>query len=332
MKRFIYVLVLPILAVATTAPALAKDIDKDFHKSFDVKEGAVLHLEHGDGDVTITPWDKNVVDVEVHYRAEAKSLGVGGKVHFDVQFDQSGDAINVIGEERIRGSVGFRYFKRYEYTYDIRAPRYVRLDLEGEDGDVDIRNWRAEIDCTLEDGDVDLEDVISPRTRIDLEDGDVTIRGLEGELMVDAEDGDVELTRCRVSLCGISLEDGDLTVRQSEGDFEIDVEDGDINLYQLRASELEVSASDGDIDLELLKSDNVDWDISTEDGDVSIDFESGISADFTIETEDGHIRLDVPNAADLGKRKHRASGELRGGQGRIYIDTAAGDVTFRESD
>ncbi len=332
MKRFICIFVLPILTVAATVPALAKDLSKDFHKSFDVKQGTVLHLEHGDGDVTITHWDKNVVDVEVHYRAEAKSLGVGGKVHFDVQFDQSGDVINVIGEERIRGSVGFRYFKRYEYTYDIRAPRYVRLDLEGEDGDVDIRNWRAEIDCTLEDGDIDLEDVISARTRINLEDGDVTIRGLEGELMVDAEDGDVELTRCKVSRCGISLEDGDLTVRQSEGDFEIDAEDGDINLYQLRASALEVSASDGDVDLDLLKSDNVDWDISTEDGDVSINFESGISAGFTIETEDGHIRLDVPDAADLRKRNHRASGEFHDGRGRIYIDTAAGDVTFRESD
>jgi hypothetical protein len=332
MRRFICLLVLPILAVAATVPALAKDFSKDFHRSFDVKQGTVLHLEHGDGDVTITPWDKNVIDVEVHYRAEVKSLGVGGRVHFDVQFDQSGDVIKVIGEERIRGSVGFRYFRRYEYTYDIRAPRYVRLDLEGEDGDVDIRNWRAEINCTLEDGDVELEDVVSPRTQIDLEDGDVSIHGLEGELMVDAEDGDVDLSRCKVSRCRISLEDGDLTVRQSEGDFEIDVEDGDVNLYELRAGSLEITASDGDIDLDLLKSDDVDWDISAEDGDVSVDLESGISAGFTIETEEGRIRLDVPDAADLRERKHRASGELHGGQGRIRIDTAAGDVTLRESD
>jgi hypothetical protein len=332
MRRFICLLVLPILAVAATIPALAKDVSKDFHKSFDVKQGAVLHLEHGDGDVTITPWDKDVVDVDVHYRAEVKSLGVGGKVYFDVLFDQSGDVIKVIGEERISGSVGFRYFRRYDYTYDIRAPRYVRLDLEGEDGDVDIRNWRAKIDCTLEDGDVELEDVVSPRTQIDLEDGDVSIHGLEGELVVDAEDGDVELSRCKVSRCRISLEDGDLTVRQSEGDFEIDAEDGDINFYESRAGALEIRGSDGDVDLNLLKSGSVDWDVSTEDGDVSIDLEAGISAGFTVETEEGHIRLDVPDTADLRERRHRASGELHGGQGRIRIDTAAGDISLRESD
>jgi DUF4097 and DUF4098 domain-containing protein YvlB len=332
MKRFICVFVVPILAVAATVPALAEDLDRDFHKSFDVKQGAVLHLEHGDGDVTITSWDKDMVDVEVHYRAEVKSPGAGGKVHFDVQFDQSGNTIKVIGEERIRGSLGFRYFRRYEYTYDVRAPRYVKLDLEGEDGDVDIRNWRAAIDCTLEDGDVELEDVISARTHVELEDGDVTIRGLEGELILDAEDGEVELSRCKLSRCRIGMEDGDLTVRQSEGDFEIDSEDGDINFYESRAGELEIGGSDGDIDLNLLKSNDVDWDISTEDGDVSIDLESGISAAFTIQTEDGHIRLDIPDASDLREKRHRASGEIHGGQGRIRIDTAAGDITLRESD
>lgn len=332
MRRFIRALVLPVVTITATIPASGKEISKDFHRSFDVKEGVTLRLEHGDGDITIAPWDQDVLDVKVIYRAEVKSLGVGGKVHFDVQFEQSGDAINVIGEERISGSVGFRYFKRYEYTYDIRAPRYVKLDLEGEDGDVEIRNWRAKIDCRLEDGDIPLEDIVCPTTRIDLEDGDVNIHGLEGNLILDAEDGNVELIRCKTPACRISVEDGDVTIRESQGDFEIDAEDGDINLYELRAQGLEIKTSDGDVDLELLKTDNIDLDISTEDGDVSVDLESGTSASFTVETDEGNIRLDVPAATDLTKRKHRASGELNGGQGRIRIDTAAGNVVLREAD
>jgi hypothetical protein len=89
MKRFVFALFVPSLLVAMTATASGKEIKKDFQKSFDVKEGVTLHLEHGDGDVTISPWDNDIVDVEVHYRAESKSLGVGGKVYFDVEFKQS---------------------------------------------------------------------------------------------------------------------------------------------------------------------------------------------------------------------------------------------------
>jgi hypothetical protein len=332
MKRFICTLVVPAVIVAGTLSAPAKEISKDFHKSFEIKEGAALHLEHGDGDVTITPWDKDVVDVEVHYRAEARSVGVGGRVDFDVEFEQAGDVVRVIGRERIGGSVGFRYFKQYDYTYDIRAPRYVRLDLEGEDGDVDIRNWRAKIDCILEDGDIELEDIVSPRTQLQVEDGNVNVDELEGELIVDVEDGDVDLRLCKTPRCRVSAEDGDVTIRQSEGSFEIDVEDGDVSLSELRADALEIRACDGDLDLDLLKADNIDWDISTEDGDITIDMEKGISASFAIETDEGRVRVDLPGAADLRKKKHRASGELHGGKGRIRIDTSDGDVTLRESD
>ncbi len=332
MRRFAFALLVPVLLAATTISAVGKEISKDFHKSFDVKEGAALHLRHGDGDVTITPWDKDVVDIEVHYRAEAKSVGVGGRVDFDVEFSQSREVIEVVGREKIRGSVGFRYFKCYEYTYDISAPSYVSLDLEGEDGNVGISNWRAKIDCTLEDGDIDLEDIVSSRIQIEVEDGDVSINRLEGELLVDAEDGDVEIRRSKTPRCRVSLEDGDLTIRQSEGDFEIDVEDGDVDLSELRAEILEIRASDGDVDLNLLKTEDVDWGISTEDGDVTIDVEKGISASFIIETDEGQVRVDLPGAADLRKKRHRASGELYGGKGRIRIDTSDGDVTLRESD
>lgn len=331
MRKSVLTLVVPALLIIT-ASAAGKEISKDFHKSFDVREGYTLHLEHGDGDVTITPWNKDIVDVEVHYRAEAKTVGLGGQVHFDVEFKQGGDMIHVIEKERTTGSVGFHSFRRYEYTYDIRSPHYVKLDLEGEDGDVDIRNWRAKIDCTLEDGDIELEDIISPRTRIDAEDGDVNIDRLEGDLVVNGEDGDVELRRCETPSCRVSLEDGDVTIRQSEGDFEIDVEDGEVSLYELRAGTLEIRAYDGDLDLDLLKADDIDWDISTEDGDVTIDIEKGISAGFTIETDEGRVRVDLPSAADLRKKRNRASGELYGGKGRIRIDTSDGDVTLRESD
>lgn len=332
MKRLVFALFVSILLVALTISASGEEIKKDFQKSFDVKEGVTLRLEHGDGDVTITPWDKDIVDVEVHYRAETKSLGVGGKVYFDVEFKQSGDVIYVTEKEKITASVGFHSFKRREYTYDVRAPRYVILDLKGEDGNVEISDWRARIALILQDGDIQLENIVSPRTQIDLEDGNVIISGLEGELELDAEDGDITLRECKTERCRITLEDGEVSIRNSQGEFEIDVEDGEINLSELQAKLVDIRSSDGDVDLDLLKVDDIDVDISTESSDVTLKLESGISAAFDLETDDGRIRVDIPNAENLRKKKHRASGELFGGRGQIRIDTSDGDVTLRESD
>jgi DUF4097 and DUF4098 domain-containing protein YvlB len=310
MNKSACVILLPFLLIASAIPTTAREIKKDFHESFDVKEGATLHLKHGDGDVTITPWDKDIVDVSVHYRAELKSVGIGGKHYFDVEFRQSDDAIHVIGKVRSSGSIGFRYFKRQEYTYTVRAPRYLELDLEGEDGDVDIRNWQGKIFSRLDDGDIRLQDILSPKTQIRLEDGDLDVDGLQGDLSVHAEDGDIVLRECKSQLCRIKLEDGDIRVRLSEGDFEISIEDGDVTLDQVRAGLLDIRAGGGDIELDLLKTEGIDLDISAEDGDVTVDLEPGISATVSIDTDEGRIRTNLPDR----------------------ISTSDGNVVLRESD
>ncbi len=331
MKRMAFLLCAPFLLFASAIPASAEKISKDFHESFDVKEGVTLHLKHGDGDVTITPWDKDVVDVEVHYRAEVKSVGIGGKLYFDVEFRHTKDAIYVIGREKSSGSIGFRSVRRYEHTYTVRAPMYVELHLEGEDGDVCIEKWEGKIYCDLEDGDVELEDISSPRTQIRLEDGDVRIDALQGDLSVRGEDGDVVISESRSRQCRIDLEDGDITIRGSEGDFDITVSDGDVTLVQVRASVLDISAEDGDIELDLFKQDNIDVDITADDGNVTVDLQQGTSATFSIDTDEGRIRADLPDANFSRKRRHRVSGEMHGGDGRVRIRTLDGNVVLRES-
>jgi DUF4097 and DUF4098 domain-containing protein YvlB len=331
MRRIAFVLFVSVLLLTWALSAAAREIKKDFHESFDVEEGFRLHLKHGDGDVTVTPWDKDVLDVRVQYRAEIKSFGLGGKHYFDVDFREGKDVIHVIGKEESSGSIGFHHFKLYEYTYAIQAPRYLKLDLEGEDGDVEIEDWEGEIDCTLEDGDIDLQDIFAGRTQIDLEDGDLRIDHLQGDLLVDGEDGDVVLRDAKTRQCRIRLEDGDVTIRQSEGDFEINLEDGDVDFDRVRAGMLEVSAEDGDVELSLLKVDRIDLDIRVYDGDVTVDLEPGMSAIFSIDTQEGRIRTDLPGAKDLEKGRDHTSGEIGGGKGRIHIRTVDGNVTLRES-
>ena len=53
------------LLLATAVPAAGGEIVRDFNESFEVERGWALRLRHGDGDVTITPWDRDVVEITV---------------------------------------------------------------------------------------------------------------------------------------------------------------------------------------------------------------------------------------------------------------------------
>lgn len=331
MKKFAFVFLILFFWISFACSADAEKLNKDFHESFVVKKGVILNLKHGDGDVTITPWDQDILDVEVRYRAEYKTIGIGGKLQFDVEFRKTGDVIHVIGREKCSGSIGFHSHRKYEHTYTIRAPEYLELDLEGEDGDVKIEEWKGKISCDLEDGDIELESISSPRTQIRIEDGDIHIDGLKGDLSLNGEDGDVIIREAEIPQCRIDLEDGDINIRRAKGDFDIRVSDGDVILDQIRAGMLEISTGDGDIELDLLKVDHMDLDITADDGDVTVDLEPGISATFRIDTDEGRIRTDLPGEEDFRKRRHRVSGEIYGGQGRIRIRTLDGNVVLRES-
>lgn len=329
MRRYAIPLTFLSIALITVVPATAETIDRDYHETFDVREGVRLDLQHGDGDVTVTPWDKDVIDVKVRYFAEVKSIGFAGEPDFSVDFDQTDDVVRVVGREKIgSGVVIFQSIKEHEYTYTISAPSYVTLEFDGDDGDVSITGWRSDIDCALDDGDVELEDIANATTSVSVEDGDVLIDGLTGELRVSGDDGDVRLVGCSVSTARISVQDGDVSVRDCEGAFEIAVDDGDVSLHELVSERVEVSGEDGDIWLSLAGGDPVDIEVETDDGDITVSLAPELSYAFVITMDDGDAHVDVPNIDEFSKTEHAVSGRAGSGGGRVHLTTADGNVVL----
>jgi len=311
----------------------SQEIDRDFHKNFDVDKGAILHLEHGDGNVTVTPWNKDEVDVTVRYRAEFKTIGIGGgRRDFDVEFRQSGDDVYVIGKEKGRGGVtiGVHTSRRFEYTYKIKAPSYMELDFKGDDGDIEISDWESNVLCNLDDGDIELKDVFCERTKIKSDDGKIHITNLTGELFVNADDSDISLYECEMSDCNFEGDDGEIRLNNCKGSFNIQVDDGDIRFKKVQTKELQIKVDDADIDLDLLKTDRIDLYVLSDNGNVLIDLERGISATFSVDTDDGRIRVNLPNVDEYDEGRHHKSGEIYGGKGKIRIRTSDGDVTLNE--
>jgi DUF4097 and DUF4098 domain-containing protein YvlB len=311
----------------------AEEINKNFHQNFNVKEGDSLCLRFGDGDVTIVPWEKDVIDVSVRYRADIDVAGIrlGGRDDFDVEFRQSGNTVYITAKEPSSGAIGFYNKKVYEYVYEIHSPATVRLNLEGDDGDVTIENWGAEIECRADDGDIHLKNIAGGKTDLRTDDGDVTIDQLSGNLTITLDDGDITMTACDLESCRVDGEDGEVKVRQSKGSFDITVDDGHVIMERIEARGLHVSSAEGDIEVDLLAGPALDAELKTEDGDIEIDLEKGFSVSFHISADDpDNVRLDMTGIESFKEDRYGKSGSINGGTGRLRIRTDDGDVTIRE--
>ncbi len=328
--KFLMMIIVAAACVATAPDqSSGKEIRKDYHESFEVEKGYGLRLKSGDGEVTIRRWDKDEIDVEIHYFADLKLLGSGER-DFEVEFRRKKNIIEVNGQEKSTGTIGFQIFDVKEYTYTIHAPDYVTIDIDGEDGEIDIEGWRNNIEIRVEDGDVSLADTKADRVLVRTEDGDVDIEELEGDLDLSGEDGQIEIYRSRLGECVIRHEDGDINVRDSEGNFDIETDDGDIDLYRIKTSRLNLQTNDGTVDVELQKTGDLDMDVRADDGSVNISLQEGISATFTIDVDGGRIRVDLPGAENIQKGRHWLSGTLNDGKGRIRIRTSDGNVNLQQ--
>jgi type 1 fimbria pilin len=333
MRTVIRIAVSCLLIVAACSVASAREIDKDFHETFDVSEGVVLRLDYGDGDATITPWDQDVIDVVVHYRADVKTIGFGKEPDFDVEFKQTDDRVTVSGiEGGFAGVYFFSSMREYEYTYTIKAPSYVRLDLTGDDGDLELSGWRADIECRVDDGDVKFTDVVNGNTEIRIEDGDVRLAKLSGDLVVRGDDGDISVTNSTLSHALFALEDGDVRISDSEGDFDIALDDGDVTLSRVTTSIVDVRGEDGSVDLDIASAADIHINVVTDDGDVTIRLAGGLSFQYLVTMDDGRVDVDIDGSVETDHREHRISGKVGTGGGLVRVSTADGNVELTTAD
>jgi DUF4097 and DUF4098 domain-containing protein YvlB len=311
-------------------PAGAEEIDREFHKSFEAPEGTVLRIDHGDGNVEVDPWDKAEIDIVVIYRGEAKTIGIGTDQGFDVEFRQDGNRIQVIGHESRGTTIGVRYKNLEEYVYRVRAPSHVALEFEGEDGDVTVSDWRADIELKGDDGNAFFSNIIASSVILEIEDGDVDIAKFSGDLFMNLDDGSAVIVDSEFNKARFRGEDGDITLKQCEGDFDVELDDGDIRFNQVRVEKGTLRAEDGDVDLSLLDGSMLDLDVQVDDGSVWVDLAEGMSVAFSVQSDDGRLNLDLSEVADLKRDDHRVSGSIHGGKGKLRVRTADGEITIRE--
>jgi len=215
-------------------------IEHHFNRTFDVGEGTRLVLEHEDGNVSITPWDKEILEAEIHYRAEVIR---GQAPEFHLETHQEANEVRISGRWQRTSTQPFAV-RELENRYTIRAPRHLDLEIGGEDGDVRIQGWSGRVTIQTEDGAVDIQDIESPSLQIRMEDGGLKLsRARVPEIKVKSEDGNLELELLRQDSldCRIRGEDGRVRVRLEAGSsvrFSVSTDEGKIRVDHPEAADV----------------------------------------------------------------------------------------------
>jgi hypothetical protein len=319
------IIIFSVVVVLYTVDAFA-EFSKEYHKTFDVSKDTKLHLRHGDGNVSVTSWDKDQLQVDIYYRSAGDKED---EKLFRVDFDQQDQQIYITGKE-FRNFWGFtgRYLK--EYRYELKGPVYLLLDLKGDDGNVKIVNWRNDISVDLSDGDVDLENIRAGAVQIDMADGDLNIDGLDGELMVDCQDGDVILSDLNTTRSDISNQDGSVRITGASGSFKIRLADGSCHISGMKADELDLRTQDGNIRAELNGNESPQIRASCQDGNIDLILPSGTNAELQINGRRHSISTRLQNAKIERDEKDYLRAVLGNGAGSIELSAGDGRITVSQ--
>lgn len=353
--------------LSTANFSLAVEVDKHLQESMDVSQGITLQLEHGDGHVTITPWEKDVVDVDVTYHYEFTGIGVNAEEYdFNLEVGQQGNTVVVRGVEERPKRQFLVSSRRHEYSYKISAPAYLSLDIRGDDGNVTARNWRNDItienddgsillsnirandvSISMNDGDMLLTDLnanldvqcddgklelsrVQGDLSFEINDGDVEMTGIQGAIRLNADDGNTIISDSRISDARIRTNDGDVRIGSCSGNFTINGDDARIRIDEVSAGRLDIETEDADVWAYLLSAEDMDVDIRTEDGDVALRLAPDISAEIILETDDGGINPEFTIISDVRQGDDWFTGILGGGEGSIRIQTEDGDIQVQD--
>lgn len=238
MKKLIIICVLFISTLIN-----AEDLKLIVEKSFNVNSGEKLYLKgEGGGDVEVTAWDKNEVEVKIYGNSKAER-----KIDFKVEKKEK--EVYVKGEKK--GSDFFFSFSNINIKYKVMVPKEYVIEVGTSGGDVIIND-------------------VTGLKKVSTSGGDITIKNSKGELKCSTSGGDIEVENF----------DGDIDLGTSGGDIKLKTKNckviastsgGDITVeYNGENKGIDLSTSGGDIKLSVEKDIKADLMLKTSGGEISV--------------------------------------------------------------
>lgn len=282
------------LTLAQAAPAHPPR-PPDTDQTVPVQRGGRLTINNFAGDVVIHTWSSDSLHVVARHQSRTK---------VNIRPTAAGMTVSASGSMGPAGSV----------DYDITAPAWMPIKVEGQFNFITIDGAQAEVSADSVRGDINIKGGT----------GFVTAKTIEGEIVVEGARGKVNVSSVNQ---GIKISD-------TSGDITAESVNGPIALTGIQSSSVEVSTTNGNITYEGTLSDGGRYTMTTHNGDLVMSVPESASATFTVRTYNGEFRTDLPLEGrippDEMHRGKRVTMTLGKGSADVTLESFGGTIRLRK--
>jgi len=254
--------------------------------------GTRLVIDNHSGEVVIHAWEKDAVRVQARHTSRAR-----------VNVRTGANVINVDAETE-RGPVG-------SVDYDINAPAWIAIKIEGQYDYVSVEGVQGEISVETVRGDVVLKNI-----------GSAIAKTIEGAIEIDGARG-------KLTLSSVNEE---IKVTGASGEVAAETTNGEITLMRMEAIAVEVATINGDVVYEGRLADRGHYSFTNHSGDIELTVPETSNATFNVRAYSGEFNTALPvKGPDSSqvRRGRRVSYTLGNGSAEVELESFSGDIKLR---
>ncbi len=134
------------------APPCSAEVTEEFHKTVPITADGRVSLENINGNVTITGWDRNEVQIDATKSARDQQRLEEARIELDV----ANDAVRI----RTRYPDHHTNNNPASVRYEVHVPRAARLDkIDLVNGSLDVQHVSGEVNASLVNGSLHAKDL-----------------------------------------------------------------------------------------------------------------------------------------------------------------------------
>lgn len=168
-------MLIPLSGIAADKIEKKHEKTKTIHKNFSVNENATLYLKNKYGNLNVTTWDENKIDITIKITVKGNDIDkIEDKLNsIDVQFEASNslvEARTIIEKTKSSWSFwGSSNNINYKINYFVKMPKTNNADFNNRYGniDIDILEGKANIDCDY--GKIEIDKLLNSDNIISLD-------------------------------------------------------------------------------------------------------------------------------------------------------------------
>lgn len=259
-----------------------------------VQRGSRLLIENFAGEVIIRGWERDTLRVQARHPSRTR---------VNVRAVPTGFRVSASNDRGPQGSV----------DYDINAPNWMPIKVDGQFNYVTIEGTQAEISVDTNRGDIVIKGG-----------NGVTVKSTEGHITVENAAGKINLSTVNQGIA----------IAGTSGDIIAETVNGPIVLGEMRASTVEASTINGNISYEGTVANDGHYRLTSHNGTITVAIPESSNATFAVRTYNGSFNSNLPVKGDADvrdvQRGRRVIFTLGSGSAEFELESFSGGIRLRK--